>query len=99
TRFSRDWSSDVCSSDLAGVPLVVFGIPDMAQETTRYAIEIPRLGGLILAHEWDASFPGLKDFPPEDRPNSTIVFWTFRVMAGLSTEDRSVGTEFRHRML
>src|SRR5690606_18978011 len=47
------------------------------------AIEIPRLGGLILAHEWDASIPGLKEFPPEDRPNSTVVFWTFRVMAGL----------------
>ncbi|NLD55928.1 MAG: cytochrome ubiquinol oxidase subunit I, partial [Burkholderiaceae bacterium] len=30
-----------------------------------------------------ATIPGLKDFPPEDRPNSTVVFWTFRVMAGL----------------
>ena len=25
----------------------------------------------------------LKDFAPEDRPNATIVFWTFRVMVGL----------------
>ena len=67
----------------AGVPLILFGIPDMARETTRFAIEIPRLGGLILEHEWDASIPGLKDFPPGDRPNSTVVFWTFRAMAGL----------------
>ncbi|MES1987560.1 MAG: cytochrome ubiquinol oxidase subunit I, partial [Pseudomonadota bacterium] len=27
--------------------------------------------------------PALKDFPAADRPNSTIVFWTFRVMVGL----------------
>lgn len=25
----------------------------------------------------------MKEFPPEDRPNSTIVFWSFRVMVGL----------------
>ncbi len=67
----------------AGVPLILVGMPDMERETTRYSLEIPRLGGLILAHEWDASIPGLKDFPPEDRPNSAIVFWSFRVMAGL----------------
>src|SRR5690606_17367042 len=56
-----------------GVPLVLVGIPDMARETTRFAVEVPRLGGLILKHEWDATIPGLKDFPPEDRPNSTVV--------------------------
>jgi cytochrome d ubiquinol oxidase subunit I len=26
---------------------------------------------------------GLKDFAPEDRPNSTLVFWSFRIMVGL----------------
>jgi cytochrome d ubiquinol oxidase subunit I len=67
----------------AGVPLILFGLPDMAAETTRYAIEIPRLGSLILTHSWDGQFPGLKEFPPGDRPNSTIVFWSFRVMVGL----------------
>jgi len=66
-----------------GVPLILFGWPDMAAETTRYAIEIPRLGSLILTHSLDGQFPGLSEFPPEDRPNSTIVFWSFRVMIGL----------------
>jgi cytochrome d ubiquinol oxidase subunit I len=66
-----------------GVPLILFGWPDMAAETTRYAIEIPRAGSLLLAHSWDGQIPALKDFAPEDRPNSTIVFWTFRVMVGL----------------
>lgn len=27
--------------------------------------------------------PALKEFPPEDRANSTIVFWSFRIMVGL----------------
>jgi cytochrome bd ubiquinol oxidase subunit I len=65
------------------VPLIVFGWPDMQREETRYALEIPHLGSLILTHSWDKQFKGLKSFPPEDRPNSTIVFWTFRVMVGL----------------
>lgn len=66
-----------------GVPLILFGWPDMDAETTRYKVEIPRLGGLILTHEWDGQYAGLKEFAPEDRPNATIVFWTFRVMVGL----------------
>jgi cytochrome d ubiquinol oxidase subunit I len=66
-----------------GTPLILFGLPDMAQEKTRYAVEIPRLGGLILTHDWDGKIKGLKEFAPEDRPNSTIIFWSFRVMVGL----------------
>lgn len=66
-----------------GVPLILFGWPDMEAETTRYAIEIPRLGSLILTRSLDGQFPGLLDFAPEDRPNATVVFWSFRVMVGL----------------
>src|SRR5712671_8244979 len=65
------------------VPLILFGWPDMAAETTRYALEIPHLGSLILTHQWDGRVPALKEFAPADRPNSTVVFWTFRTMAGL----------------
>ncbi len=27
--------------------------------------------------------PALKDYPKEDRPNSTVVFWSFRLMVGM----------------
>ncbi|ATC74781.1 MULTISPECIES: cytochrome ubiquinol oxidase subunit I [Enterobacterales] len=64
-------------------PLILFGIPDMAEEKTKYAIEIPYLGSLILTHSLDKQIPALKSFAPEDRPNSSIIFWSFRVMAGL----------------
>ncbi|KLV75263.1 cytochrome ubiquinol oxidase subunit I [Citrobacter sp. MGH110] len=64
-------------------PLLLFGWPDMEQERTRYGLEIPALGSLILTHSLDKQVPALKEFPKEDRPNSTMVFWSFRIMAGL----------------
>lgn len=64
-------------------PLVLVGWPDMKAETTHFAIEIPVLGSLILTHSLDRQIPALKSFPPEDRPNSTVIFWTFRMMVGL----------------
>lgn len=66
-----------------GVPLTLIGWPDMEQEKNHFAVEIPRLGSLILTHSWDGQFAGLKEFPSADRPNATIVFWTFRIMVGL----------------
>jgi cytochrome d ubiquinol oxidase subunit I len=65
------------------LPLILFGLPDMAAETTRYAIEIPYLGSLILTHDINGRIPGLKEFAPEDRPNAAVIFWSFRLMVGL----------------
>jgi cytochrome d ubiquinol oxidase subunit I len=70
-------------TEKGGTALNLFGVPDMSAETTKYAIQVPYLGSLILTHSWDGEIQGLKDFPPENRPNSTIVFFSFRVMAGL----------------
>ncbi|MCE7657710.1 cytochrome ubiquinol oxidase subunit I [Vibrio fluvialis] len=64
-------------------PLILFGIPDMDAEKTRFSLEVPYLGSLILTHSLETQIPALKSFAKEDRPNSTIVFWSFRVMAGL----------------
>lgn len=73
------WSND----GEGGVPLIVFGLPDMEREETRFAIKIPNLASLILTHTWDGKIPALKEFAPEDRPNSAVVFWSFRIMVGL----------------
>ncbi|CAG4926733.1 cytochrome ubiquinol oxidase subunit I [Paraburkholderia saeva] len=70
-------------TEKGGTALNLFGLPDMQAETTRYAVSIPHLGSLILTHSWDGEIRGLKSFPREDRPNSTVVFWSFRVMVGL----------------
>lgn len=63
-----------------GAPLILFGIPDMGAEETRYAIQIPKLGSLILTHDADGEIQGLKAFPRSDRPNALVVFWSFRIM-------------------
>ncbi|TBV07644.1 cytochrome ubiquinol oxidase subunit I [Phytopseudomonas dryadis] len=63
--------------------LILFGWPDMQREETRFKVEVPYLGSLILTHSLDQQVPALKEFAREDRPNSTIVFWSFRVMVAL----------------
>jgi cytochrome d ubiquinol oxidase subunit I len=66
-----------------GVPLTLFAIPDPELETNRYAVDVPRLGSLILTHSWDGEVVGLKDFAPEDRPPVAAPFFGFRIMVGL----------------
>lgn len=66
-----------------GAPLLLFGWPDMEAETTHYALGIPKLGSLILAHDIDAEIKGLKAWPKDERPNAPIVFWAFRIMVGI----------------
>jgi cytochrome bd ubiquinol oxidase subunit I len=66
-----------------GAPLILFGIPDDAAETTHFALEIPKLGSLLLGHSLDAEIRGLKDFPKDQRPPAFLPFWTFRIMVGL----------------
>jgi cytochrome d ubiquinol oxidase subunit I len=65
------------------LPLLLFGVPDMQQERTRYAVEVPHLGSVILTHSWRGQIKGLKAFPREERPNALILFWSFRLMVGL----------------
>lgn len=65
------------------MPLYLFGLPNMQTEHTDYAVGVPYLGSLILTHELKGEVPGLKEFQPEDRPNSLILFWSFRIMVGL----------------
>jgi cytochrome d ubiquinol oxidase subunit I len=69
----------------SGAPLVLFGWPDQEAETTRYALEIPKLSSLILTHELDGEVKGLKAWPREDRPPVASVFWSFRIMVGIGT--------------
>jgi cytochrome d ubiquinol oxidase subunit I len=86
-----------------GQPLILFGWPDMQSETTRFKIEVPKLGSYILTHDWNGEVKGLKAWPPADRPNSTIVFWSFRIMVGIGVLMVLVGLwslalRWRHRL-
>ena len=68
---------------MRGAPLVLFAWPDTETESNLYEIAIPKLGSLILTHEWDGEIRGLKSFAPNDRPNPVIPFFSFRIMVGI----------------
>jgi cytochrome d ubiquinol oxidase subunit I len=66
-----------------GAPLVLFGLPNEAEQRVDYAVEVPKLSSLILKHDANAPLAGLETVPPADRPPVAVVFWSFRVMVGL----------------
>jgi len=66
-----------------GAPLFLFGLPDQSDAKVKYAIEVPKLGSLILKHSLDAPMKGLDTVPRENWPPVAILFWSFRIMAGL----------------
>lgn len=70
-------------TEKGGTSLNLVGWPDMQDEKSHYAVKVPYLGSLLLTHTWDGEIQRLKSFPAEDRPNSTIVFCTFRIMVGM----------------
>jgi cytochrome d ubiquinol oxidase subunit I len=61
----------------------IFAWPDAAAETNRFAIPVPHASSLILTHQWNGLFPGLKDVPPADRPPLVSVFFAFRIMIAI----------------
>lgn len=63
-----------------GAPLLLIGFPDMEREQTLYEVSIPNGLSWILTYTRDARVLGLKEFPRQDRPNSLVLFWAFRLM-------------------
>jgi cytochrome d ubiquinol oxidase subunit I len=66
-----------------GLPLVLFGIPNPAQERNDYEVSVPRLGSLILTHTWSGGIQPLTAVPASERPPVAPVFFSFRIMVGL----------------
>ncbi|HEX2941164.1 MAG TPA: cytochrome ubiquinol oxidase subunit I [Rhodopila sp.] len=65
-------------------PLTLFGIPDDKNAVMHDAIEIPRLGSIILTHTWNGTIKGLKEWPMQDRPPVGPPFFGFRIMVGIA---------------
>ena len=63
-------------------PLTLFGWPNEKDGRTDYAIQVPKLASLILAHDMDAELKGLNEFPGAHPPVAPV-FWGFRVMVGM----------------
>jgi cytochrome d ubiquinol oxidase subunit I len=63
--------------------LVLFAWPDEKAEANRYEIAIPHGASLVLKHDPDALFQGLKSVPPAQRPPVALPFFAFRIMVGI----------------
>lgn len=74
-----------------GAPLILFGIPNSAEKRIDYAVEIPKLGSLILKHDPNAPMDGLDTVPDADEPPVGIVFWSFRIMVGIGFAMLGIG--------
>ena len=61
----------------------VFAWPDEKAERNWFEISIPRGSSLILTHDPNGLFPGLKSVPPQERPPVLPVFFAFRIMLGI----------------
>lgn len=66
-----------------GMPFVVFALPDQQAERNRLEVAIPRLGSLILTHDWNGEIRGLREWPRDQRPPVAVVFFTFRLMVAI----------------
>ena len=62
--------------------LVLFAWPDEKAERNHFEISIPKGASLILTHDPNGLFPGLKSVPPSERPPVVPVFFAFRIMVG-----------------
>ena len=65
-----------------GVPLVLFAVPNEEQRRNDFAVEIPKLASVILAHDPEAELKGLDAFAPDTAPVAPV-FFAFRVMVGV----------------
>jgi cytochrome bd ubiquinol oxidase subunit I len=61
----------------------IFAWPDEKNEANRFEISIPRGSSIILTHDPNGLFPGLKSVPPSGRPSVPIVFFAFRIMLAI----------------
>ena len=82
--------------------LVLFAWPDEKAERNHFEISIPKGASLILTHDPNGLFPGLKSVPPSERPPVVPVFFAFRIMVGLGLDhdrgrpDRRAAVVARH---
>ncbi|MBL0769170.1 cytochrome ubiquinol oxidase subunit I [Sphingopyxis sp. DHUNG17] len=66
----------------AGVPLILFAIPDGEARTNHLEVAIPSGASLILTHHAGGVVPGLNDYRGNHPPVGPV-FWGFRIMVGI----------------
>src|SRR5205085_6852959 len=90
TRFDCDWSSDVCSSDLDGVPLAIELAAARAKLLSPRAL-LERLGSRL-----DLLITGPHDVPGRQQTLRAAIGWSYDLLSERS-EERRVGKECGRR--
>lgn len=63
-----------------GVPLNVFGIPNIKEERVDYSLGIPKFLSYLTYGNFEAEIKGLNTVPKADWPNVKVVFQTYHLM-------------------
>src|SRR5690606_41089846 len=97
--FSRDWSSDVCSSDL--IPFIIGdGIgPDIWNASVRvFDAAVAQCYGGKRKIQWKEVLAGEKAFDKTGNwlPDETLAVFK-EYLVGIRSEERRVGKEWRYR--
>lgn len=77
-----------------GMPLRIGGFPDIGAQTTRGAIEIPKLGSFLAFESFNAQVRGLDAFPASDIPDARLVHYPFQIMVAIGMFLIAVGAWF-----
>jgi cytochrome d ubiquinol oxidase subunit I len=54
--------------------------PNEKAESNNFALSIPKAGSLLITHDPNGLYPGLKSVSPSERPPVPLVFYAFRLM-------------------
>jgi len=66
-----------------GAPFAILAWPSLKEERNLFEVAIPNGLSLLVTRSFSGRVQGLKEFPPENRPNPLILFWTFRAMVAI----------------
>lgn len=69
----------------AKAPLLIGGIPNVAEKTVDYKIELPGMLSFLAFNDVNVPVKGLMDFPEENWPPVAIVHYSFQVMVFLGS--------------
>lgn len=65
-------------------PTIIFAIPSNAQQKNLFEFgRIPYGSAILNTHDYKGELIGLKSVAPDDQPEVWLVFFSFRIMAGL----------------
>ena len=57
--------------------------PDRKTQRNDWELSVPELGSVLIKGDASATVTGLKAYSPADQPPAVVVFYAFRIMAGL----------------